>query len=297
MFTMLIKSHAKVNLILDLGEKNASGRYDIHFVMQEISLSDEVVVDIIDGRDIVIECDDPRVPIDEENLCYKAVQIMRKVSGRSDGVKIEIKKRIPSAGGLGGGSGNAAAVVSALNRVWRLGMTDDDLIRAVNPELGTDASFFIRGGTAEVRANGLEVERIETDLSIPFVFVLPDIEIPVKKTAEVYKYFQPDRVTKRPDMDGMKSVLEGRYLNGVASGIFNAFEYSLPPGYGDIPNIKREMIGAGCLNAAMCGAGPALFGICESVADTERIAEELKRRYKRVFIASTAGTVKSSHEK
>lgn len=286
---MFVKSHAKVNLILSLGDKNSSGRFETHFIMQEIGLHDDIEIEAIGHSDIIIECNDPSVPLDENNLCHKAVRIIQELSGRAEGVKISITKRIPAAGGLGGGSSNAAAVLKALNGMWKVGLADNELIKKINPHLGTDTSFFIKGGTAEVKRNGLEVKTIETDLHIPFIFVLPEIDVPDAKTANVYEHFKPERVSKKPDIDGMISALENGSLDAVATHLYNAFEYSLPPHYASVPDIKKDLIDAGCINAIMCGAGPTVFGVCESSEGAKGVARAIDSGY--VILSETKNPV------
>lgn len=283
--TMHQKSFAKVNLILDLGEKNNTGRYETEFVMQEIALHD--LVDIADYDDIVIECKDPTVPIDGKNLCYRAVEVMRKISGSNRGARISIKKGIPAAGGLGGGSSNAALVVHELNKRWQMGLSDDELIAEINPILGTDASFFVKGGTGHVMNNGVRIEEIRTSLKLDLIFILPDVEVPGSKTEDVYRHFDPARVSKKPNVPGMIHALETGSLEGVAGHLFNAFEFSLPPYYRVIPKLKSELMGAGCLGSLMCGAGPVVFGICRDRSHAEEMAKYFRKRYPLVFVSET----------
>lgn len=285
------KAHAKVNLILDLGAKNSSGRFETNFIMQEIELCDLVSVEEIGNKQILIECDDPSVPLDEKNLCHKAVKIMQKIGEKNNGVKISIKKKTPNAGGFGGGSSDAAVVANILNDTWNMGLSKDELIGRLNPALGTDTSFFIKGGTASVRSNGLEVNEINTNIDLHYVFIVPEINLPSGKTESVYAYFNPEKVNKKSNIDKMRDALTTGNIKEISNQLYNAFEYSLPPWYSEIPKIKKELINAGCINAIMCGAGPTVFGTCANKEEAQKIANKLADKHSVVFTSHTRGAI------
>lgn len=278
-----LQAHAKVNLILDLGDRREDGRYEIRFVMQEVDLSDRLSISPKDFIEII--CSDGQVPLDSRNSCCIAVEIMRKLCRRDGGATIAIDKKIPSAGGLGGGSSDAAAVMKALRDLWKADLTDDQLISAANPILGTDASFFLKGGTALVSDNGLKVEPLRSMAAINYVFVVPEVMVPANKTQSIYAQFDPTLVRSKPDFDGMYEALSKGDLRSIADRIYNAFEFSIPPHYSGVLDVKRSLREAGCINAAMCGAGPTVFGICEDEKSAIAIANRMSKIHRRVFVS------------
>ena len=148
---MKIRAYAKVNLTLDITAKRDDGYHEVCMIMQEISLYDTITIERSDS--IEITCNVPFIPCDEKNLAYKAVVEYNKYTGKNTGAKIHINKIIPSGAGLGGGSSDAAAVVKALDELYKTNLSERDKMN-ICERLGSDVPFFIFGGTCLAEGRG-----------------------------------------------------------------------------------------------------------------------------------------------
>ncbi len=152
MSTITLRSPAKINLCLSVLGRRADGYHDVEMLMQMVGLFDEVTVSL-GGPGISVTCDSHAVPSGEENIAWKAALEMLRISSKEVGLAIEIKKNIPVAAGLGGGSGNAAAVLAAANRLLGMGL-DRDRLAEIGARIGMDVPFFFFGPTALARGRG-----------------------------------------------------------------------------------------------------------------------------------------------
>ena len=202
-------------------------------------------------------------------------------------MSIHLQKNIPSAGGLGGGSSNAACCLKYLNKAWKINLSDDELIRLANPTLGTDTSFFIKGGTAHVTDNGLKVDPIVSPLDLHFVFISPNITVAKNKTENVYSHFDLNKKILVSNIDQMKQALIAGDQKTIAHLLYNAFEQSPPPYYATLPDEIYALKNAGCLNAIICGAGPTLFGFADSKDQAVRVLNLFAQKNMTGFIAQS----------
>ncbi|MFH1752491.1 MAG: 4-(cytidine 5'-diphospho)-2-C-methyl-D-erythritol kinase [archaeon] len=284
---MQLKSYAKNNLVLGLGEKMSGGKNEHFYIINEIDWHDNVTVEELNENKILIECNVSGVPLDEKNLCWKAVELMQKELGEQRGVKIVLEKQIPAAGGLGGGSSNAATVIKALNKLWGLGLSEQKLIELVNPVLGTDASFFIKGGICYQSKFGFPVERIKTSLQLNFVFAVPKVVVPENKTRKAFQYLDLKKASQKPPVKECIKALEENDFYGIAKNLYNVFLFSLLPEFSKCFNLINEMKELGCENAIVCGSGPTVFGLTESESKAKEIAKQLEKDNERVFTAKS----------
>jgi len=175
-----IKTPAKINLLLHVKGKREDGYHDIVTVMQAIDLYDELLIEKADNLELI--CTSPDIPSDEKNLVYKAAVKLREFTGINEGARISLKKNIPVAAGLGGGSSDAAAALSGLNRLWGLGLTVETLC-GLGREIGSDIPFFLGGPTAAGYGRGDELIRLSNETDYWYLLVNPGIMI---STAWVY---------------------------------------------------------------------------------------------------------------
>jgi 4-diphosphocytidyl-2-C-methyl-D-erythritol kinase len=189
---MQIKAYAKINLCLDVLKKE-KGFHRIRTVFQQIDLHDTLTIKETDDGKITVECDEaalsdgglnePRIPTDRRNTAYKAAVLMRKIAHTKKGLLIKIQKRIPSASGLGGASSDAAAVLNALNRTWKLELTPSRL-RIIAAKIGMDVPFFIMGGTALGTHYGEKITQVPPLELPPFLIAVNGHK---NSTAEMYR--------------------------------------------------------------------------------------------------------------
>ncbi|MEE9392782.1 MAG: 4-(cytidine 5'-diphospho)-2-C-methyl-D-erythritol kinase [Planctomycetota bacterium] len=177
------KAYAKVNLFLEVCGKRPDGFHEIDTVMHEVDLYDLVTVEALDSQaDFEFVCDDPNLPCGEDNLAIIALRTLERRLGRPLPCRIELKKSIPSGGGMGGGSSDAAAVLRGLNRSFDLGLAPS-FLEETAAEFGSDTAFFIRGGTAWARGRGEILEALPA-LHWHFALLFPGFAVP---TAAVFR--------------------------------------------------------------------------------------------------------------
>lgn len=277
---MKIKSNAKINVFLNVvGKKEVINRgvlHEIESLIVPINIYDNIEIyendiDEIIGMDIPIET----------NLMYKALCKVRNLFNIEKKVKIIIEKNIPIFAGLGGGSSNAAAVIKALNVIWNLNMSEQEMI-SIGKEIGSDIPFFIINKPSFVYGIGEKVELIDNYEKIKGILIFDNDK---SSTKEVY-----DRVDEFPfslsklynlKLEGCKSKNEtydySLYNNDLEKGL-NLKMYS------KIQSIKNELIESGAIYSAMSGSGGSVFGIFKEENEIKECYEKVKQKYKYVYV-------------
>ena len=277
-----IKARAKVNLALDVLGKRPDGYHNLRMVMQAINLYDRVRVGLVD-RGIQLRCNDKSLPLDENNLAYRAAMLLKDRFQISQGAVIFIQKNIPVAAGLAGGSSDGAAVLKALNELWDIGLSREELME-LGLALGADVPYCILGGTALAEGIGEVLTPLRGLPKTWMVLVKPEIDV---STRWVYTHLVLDTLANRPDIDAMVRAVELGDISAVAKGLGNVLENVTANRYPIINSIKERLTKAGALGSAMSGSGPTGFGIFKDRAAALRVAEGIAGEYKHVYIVST----------
>lgn len=252
-----LPSFAKINLYLEVIGKRPDGFHDINTVFQTVSLHDDITFH--ESRDLALYCDDPRTPTGEDNLIMRAVRRLQSAVGCSAGAQIHLTKRIPSPGGLGGGSSNAAVTLLGLTRLWGIDAGADEL-SAIAAEIGSDVPFFLFGGTAHGSGRGTELKRI-SDFSAEFiVIVTPKIAV---STAWAYDALDRERLTSGSLIRNL-SVCRFAPNEQIfePSLMRNDFEEAVFAQFPEIEQIKTKLEDLGAA-AMLSGSGASVFGIFE----------------------------------
>lgn len=261
MITLQEPAYAKLNLTLDILGKRDDGYHDLESVMQQITLHDDVEIDVQTGEDWKLECDWDYICTDSRNLAWKAAGVFYKSIGKDpQGITIRINKRIPTEAGLGGGSSDAAAVFRALNRHEGEPYTIWELAR-LGAKVGSDVPFCILGGTALAKGRG---EILTQLLPMPQCFycvAMPDFSLSTPVLFEAYDQLQQ---VEHPDNAGMLRALDQQNLLHAAGYVGNVMEQLVSREYPVIEQIKTVMRDCGALGTAMTGSGPAIFGIFDA---------------------------------
>ena len=257
--SLKLRALAKINLGLDVLGRRENGYHDVRMVMQTIYLYDNVTLTKTEEPGIQLQTNLFYLPVDEKNIAYKAAKLLMDEFQIKEGVHITLDKHIPVAAGMAGGSSNAAAVLVGMNRLFRLGLSEQDLMeRGVS--LGADVPYCVMRGT--VLAEG--IGEILTPLApLPKCYILvakPSISV---STKTVYEKLDAHEIEDHPDIDGVIAGLEAGDLKKVAGSIGNVLERVTIEDYPIIQEIKNAMVEAGALNAMMSGSGPTVFGIFE----------------------------------
>ncbi len=281
MKAITLRSPAKINLCLSVLGKRPDGYHDVEMLMQMVGLYDEVTVALAPAG-ISITCDAGSVPSGEGNTAWKAAAEILRISGKNPGLTISIKKNIPVAAGLGGGSGNAAAVLAAANKLLGAGLNADRLSE-IGARIGMDVPFFLSGPTALARGRG----EIVTSLPpLPPFWVLlanPGFET---STAWVYKNLTLG-LTKKVDCNKIARLTTAR---NIAAELHNDLETVTKAAHPVIGEIEEALIAQGALGVRMSGSGPTVFGVFETEAACRAAAESLSRKGWRLYPAVTLTT-------
>lgn len=260
-------SPAKINLILKVLRKREDGYHDLATLMQKISLCDELRFSLT-GDTIAVKSPGSSLPENEENIVYRAAQALFSYASYSSGVEIEIKKKIPIAAGLGGGSSNAATTLVTLNDMIGCHLNREDLIK-IGLKIGADIPFFIYGKTAWAFGVG---ERLQAADEIPpmwFVLVNPGFEVSTKKVYENLKLGLTKEVIKY-------NIPRLEKVSNIAQMLSNDLEKVTFRFHPVVRDIKELLMSAGALGALMSGSGPTVFGIFKD-EHSARTAEETVR--------------------
>lgn len=265
-----IQSYAKINWTLDVLYKREDGFHELRTTYQTVSLHDTLNISGSDGP-IEILCDESRVPCDETNLAFKAVALLREATGAAKGARIEIEKRIPVAGGLGGGSSNAAATLLALIKLWQVEMSDRALLR-IAASLGSDVPFFLTGGTALGVGRGEEVSPIEQVDCQHMLLVNPGFAV---STRDAYEKLS--RLTRSETANNIPfALMAAKGVSVLPLAARNDLEEAVFAAYPEIAEVKRRLIGLGARHALMSGSGATVFGVFDNSQTIERAESEVR---------------------
>jgi 4-diphosphocytidyl-2-C-methyl-D-erythritol kinase len=270
---MTYRSYGKINIFLDVLNKRRDGYHNIETIFQTVSLYDELTFND-DPNHISITCTSPDLDTGEGNLVYKAADLLRKHSNCRLGAQIHLAKQIPIAAGMAGGSGNAAAALIALNKLWDLRWSDERL-RALALEIGSDVPYCTMGGTAAATRRGEELEPLPPPPRTWIVLVHPPVAVSAARTYNHEKLRFNTQAPFAGRTASFRRAIRLMHQGDWAGAVFNRME---DPVFHDMPQlaeVKKQLVGMGCLAAAMSGSGPTLFGICKDQAQARAIGEKL----------------------
>jgi len=277
-------AYAKINLSLDIVSKRDDGYHNLKSVMQSVCLSDEITIKCSPGEGVSVDAGRPYLPGDERNIAAKAALAFFDFTGiKGYSSFITIKKNIPVCAGLGGGSTDGACVLRLLDKMFKTELGYKSL-EALGISIGSDVPFNIEGGTKLVEGRG---ESLTTLPPIPDCFIVickPSFSC---STPELFGFIKCDKISARPDTDGLVKALEENNLSGVARRMYNVFEDVLPRGKNDIAEIRNTMLDNNALGAVMTGSGPSVFGLFDSKENTETAYKQLKENYMECFMTKT----------
>ena len=282
---MMIKTYPKINLTLDVTGVREDGYHEVEMIMQSVRIFDEVTVTLTDEHeDIIIKSNKFYVPCDSRNTAYKAVQyFFEEFPAKKCGVEIFIKKNLPVAAGIAGGSCNAAGVLKALNRLTETNVGKRRLMK-IGERIGADVPYCILGGTVVARGIGCDLERISNVPTLILCIAKPNFSI---STPEVYKKLDSMEIKEHPDTKGMIDAIEKEDIKAISDKLCNVLEavtQTENPIIGDIKKIMKEH---GALGSVMSGSGPTVFGIFENMKDAYKAKYALGKMVKYAEVTKT----------
>ena len=274
MESIRLKARAKINLGLDVLRKREDGYHDVRMVMQTIGIYDRLIITKIPEEDIRIKSNLFFLPVNENNLIYKAAKLLKDSFGFAGGVEIDLNKFIPVSAGLAGGSTDAASTLFGLNRLFDLGLSTKELME-LGVSIGADVPYCVMRGTALAEGIG---EKLTALPPLPRCWILiakPPINVSTKL---VYESLDMNGVDRHPDIDGLIDAIKRQDINGVCSLMGNVLENVTVPLYPVIESIKNDMMDNGAINAMMSGSGPTVFGIFPDEETTLKCQAFLKNK-------------------
>lgn len=267
-----LKALGKINLGLDVLGRRPNGYHDVRMVMQTVYLYDQILLEKTDKEGISLETNLFYLPVNENNLAYRAAKMLIDEFTIKEGVHISLEKHIPVAAGMAGGSSNAAAVLYGMNRLFQLGLTDQELMdRSV--QLGADVPYCIMRGTVLAEGIGEKLTPLPAMPKCHVLLAKPPISV---STQKVYEKLDAQEVTEHPDIDGILLGLQTGDLKKITSSMGNVLENVTITEYPQIERIKDVMKEEGALNAMMSGSGPTVFGIYDDKMLARRAAARIR---------------------
>lgn len=284
MTSIQLKSRAKINLSIDVLGKREDGYHLVEMIMQTIDLADIIKISIIEEDKIKIKSNSINIPLDMDNIVYKAANLIKTKFNIKTGVEIYIEKNIPVAAGMAGGSSNAAAVLIGLNKIFDLNLNEEEL-QVLGLTLGADVPFCISGGASLAENIGEELTDIEGLHSDTFILVCkPNIFV---STKDVYEEIDSKQIEKRPDNNLLIELLKNNDVNLLAKNMYNVLEEVTKNKYPIIGEIEDTMLEQGALGSMMSGSGPTVFGLYKNKNDANRCKDILQKKHKEVYVVKS----------
>ena len=268
-----LKARAKINLGLDVVRKREDGYHEVRMIMQMINLYDKITLRRSTEPGIRVTTNLPYLPVNEDNLVYRAAKLLMDEFQVTEGVEIELQKYIPVAAGMAGGSSDAAAVMVGINRIFHLGLTKKQLMER-GVKIGADVPFCIMRGTALAEGIGEVLTPLPAMPHCSLVIAKPKIHV---STKFVYGNLKANELKEHPDIDGQVQALREGSLEQLVAKMGNVLETVTVPAYPVIDEIKKTMLKNDAMGAMMSGSGPTVFGVFEREERAQEVCRLLKK--------------------
>lgn len=283
-----LKALGKINLGLDVLGRRENGYHDVRMVMQTLYLYDNVTLIKKEEPGIEIESNLYFLPKDSGNIAWKAANLLMEEFNIPGGIKIILNKYIPVAAGMAGGSSNAAAVLYGMNKMYKLGLSQQELMdRGV--KLGADVPYCIMRGTVLAEGIGEILSPLPPMPKCQILIAKPPVSV---STKAIYEAIDSKEIEDHPDIDGIIEGLKKQDLNKIASSMGNVLEKVTIDMHPEIAQIKECMLENGALGAMMSGSGPTVFGIFRSRRAAQEAYEKVKAQgiAKQVYVTGVHNT-------
>lgn len=272
MDTISLKALAKINLGLDVVRRREDGYHEVRMVMQTIHLYDRLEMEKTATQGIELSTNLSYLPVNENNLVYRAGKLLMDEFGITEGIKVYLNKRIPVAAGMAGGSTDAAAMLYGMNELFELGLSREQLMER-GVRIGADVPYCLMRGTALAEGIGEILTPLAPMVKCPVLIAKPAISV---STSFVYQNLKLDADTKHPDIDRLIRDIRKQDLGAIAGDMGNVLERVTIPNYPVIAQIKEQMMDSGAINAMMSGSGPTVFGLFEEEETAQAAYQKMK---------------------
>lgn len=269
-----LKAYGKINLALDVLRKREDGYHEVRMIMQTVGIYDQIDLHATQKPGIAMETNLSYLPVNENNLVYQAARLLMDEFQVKQGIYITLRKFIPVAAGMAGGSSDAAAVLFGVNKMFGLGLSRRELMER-GVRIGADVPYCILRGTALSEGIGEKLTPLPPMPQCHVLIAKPGISV---STKYVYENLHADmlRQDEHPDIDGMIEAIKQQDIGQVAGKFGNVLERVTAAKYPVIEEIKEVMKSHGALNALMSGSGPTVFGVFTDERAAQKAYEELR---------------------
>lgn len=260
---VVLNAYGKVNLGLDVTGRRPDGYHLVRMIMQTVDVYDVITVSKNREGAILLTCDEPEIPTDERNLAYKAASLICGKYGLAPSVSIDIRKRIPAAAGMAGGSADGAAVITAMDRLFELHMTEEEMDETAL-KLGADVPFCLRRGTYLAEGIGEKLTKLPDLAPCSMIIIKPGFGVSTPWAYQALDKYLEEAASQEgihPDIDQLMAALERQDISGISANMGNILELVVARRYPEISEIKEKLYKLGALKALMSGSGPTVFGI------------------------------------
>ena len=272
------RAFSKINVGLAITGKRDDGYHDIDTIFQSIFLGDSLY--FARHHSVVFSGDAPElpyymaqlIPYTESNIAMKALRMVQDYTGCTQGAAIHLLKRVPPCAGMGGGSGDGAAMLLGLNKFWDLRLTDEELLTMAS-KLGSDVPFLLKGGTARGTGRGELLETLPTSSPQWLLIVKPEVSI---STAEAYGRFAGTSRVTSDTMDTVTAHMNAKDFRQAFISSDNTFEELMFPVHPELASCKQFFLDRG-FPTIMTGSGPTMVVLLEKALDAIRLQEEIKQ--------------------
>jgi 4-diphosphocytidyl-2-C-methyl-D-erythritol kinase len=280
-----VRAPAKINLTLEVLGKRPDGFHNIRSVVQAVDLCDNLGFSL--SNDIEVKSSTPDF-VAEKSLIPGAAALLRQAKGCTQGVTIELEKRIPFAAGLGGDSSDAAAVLLGLNQLWPTELKPSQLLDLAT-RLGSDVAFFLHGGTALVEGRGEKIAPLPSLSQSWVVLIIPPLPIIEGKTRKLYSRLKPGHYSDGEITDSMVLGLTRGEVS--PSMLFNTFENVAYRFFPKLKVYKEHFIKLGAENVHLAGSGPTLFSLLNDRPKAEDLYQRCQDQGLTCYLAATLSSL------
>ena len=272
MDSIRLKARAKINLGLDVLGKREDGYHEVRMVMQTIGIYDRLILTKIPEEEIRITSNLAFLPVNENNLIYKAIKLLKDEYHFPGGISVDLNKFIPVAAGMAGGSTDAAAALYGMNQMFDLGLNMEQL-KERGVKIGADVPYCLMRGTALAEGIGEKLTALPPMPKCPVLVAKPSVAV---STKFVYENLHLENDPPHPDIDRLLEDIRKKDLQSTAQDMGNILETVTVAHYPEIASLKEIMKEHGALNALMSGSGPTVFGLFEDEKTAKRAYRAVK---------------------
>lgn len=274
------KAPAKINLGLDTLFEHPNGDKEWDMVMTSVDLADYVMLESLHTNRIEVVTDSGFLPNDRRNLAFQAVSVLERYCHVDRGVRIKIRKAIPVAAGLGGGSSDAAAVLRGLNRMWNLHLDLATLAR-LGLQVDSDVPYCVYSQTAHVTGKGDVVTPLPKLPPMWIILAKPKVSV---STPNILRQVNYERIDQHPNIEALLTGIQRQDFAKIFANMGNVLEPITAKRYPEILQIKRQLLTFGADAAQMSGTGPTVFGVCRKQSRAQRVYNSLKGFCREVYL-------------